>query len=236
MLDGSAIRQAREAKGMTQAELAAAVGIAQQTIGKIETGIVERTGYEREIAEALGLAPGPVSPLQVLRTILCANPTAEQVLAALNANGLAIVPASQAVCLHDAKAAPIEPVSIIHEICERRGLTPTELARKVGLSPSSINRNVYKNGGYTGTMGVRTLNKIIEWDRSGTTATERDAIDDPVGYIRDVLARHNLTPGALALKVKISGSTLTRALNDPDHKFVLSTRTLQKIKEWDNAQ
>jgi transcriptional regulator with XRE-family HTH domain len=164
MLDGSAIRQAREAKGMTQAELAAAVGIAQQTIGKIETGIVERTGYEREIAEALGLAPGPVSPLQVLRTILCANPTAEQVLAALDANGLKIMP---------------------------RGAGPT---------------------------------------------VERDAIDDPIGYIKDVLARHNLTPGGLALKVKISGSTLTRAMNDPDYKFVLSTRTLQKIKEWDNAQ
>jgi transcriptional regulator with XRE-family HTH domain len=183
MIDGAQIRAAREAKGMTQQELAEKVGAHSVTISNLERGKSKWSSHMPEIQRALANDSTPAddqikyahelaedrrrawaTPLQVLRTILCANPTAEQVLAALDANGLKIMP---------------------------------------------------KGAGQT---------------------VERDAIDDPIGYIKDVLARHNLTPGGLALKVKISGSTLTRAMNDPEHKFVLSTRTLQKIKEWDNAQ
>lgn len=84
MLDGSNIRAAREAKGMTQAELAEKIGTSQQTVDKIERGVMKRTTYLPEIQKVLGIDHGiPISentglsPLAVLRTILCANPTAE---------------------------------------------------------------------------------------------------------------------------------------------------------------
>lgn len=100
MLDGSNIRAAREAKGMTQAELAEKIGTSQQTVDKIERGVMKRTTYLPEIQKVLGIGEDPsklssppiagLNPLMVLRTILCANPTAEQILAALDANGFEI--------------------------------------------------------------------------------------------------------------------------------------------------
>jgi hypothetical protein len=48
-------------------------------------------------------------------------------------------------------------------------------------------------------------------------------------YVLHVLDALNLTPGALAKGAGISGSTLTRALNDPKHKFTLSMKTIEKI-------
>lgn len=71
----------------------------------------------------------------------------------------------------------------------------------------------------------------------GSAFERKDTLmDDPKAFVRDVLARHKLAPGALAEKVGISASTLTRALNDPHHKFKFSLTTLRKIKEWDNGQ
>lgn len=58
-------------------------------------------------------------------------------------------------------------------------------------------------------------------------------LDDPKSFILDVMRRHKLKPGALAAKVGISASTLTRALNNPRHKFKFSMTTVEKIKKWD---
>jgi transcriptional regulator with XRE-family HTH domain len=175
-LDGSSIKAAREAKGMTQAELAGEVGVAQQTIDKIESGKMKRTTYLPEINRALG--GGQTSAIQVLRTILCANPTAEQIMAALEANGLAIVPKS------DGPLVDLEEGSAV----------PVSMADVASL------------------------------------------LGDPVRYVRDVIARRNISASKLAETVGISPSTLNRALNDPNHTCILSTRTLRKIKEWDNGK
>jgi hypothetical protein len=53
-----------------------------------------------------------------------------------------------------------------------------------------------------------------------------------LAYVRYVLHAENIKPGALAQKAGISASTLTRALNDPNHKFKLSMTTLQKIADY----
>ncbi|QOZ15926.1 hypothetical protein XI02_13770 [Bradyrhizobium sp. CCBAU 21365] len=53
-----------------------------------------------------------------------------------------------------------------------------------------------------------------------------------LAYVRYVLEDKNLKPGALAKKAGISASTLTRALNDPKHKFKLSMSTLEKIADF----
>lgn len=51
-----------------------------------------------------------------------------------------------------------------------------------------------------------------------------------IAYVKRVLAKTGLAPTALAKKVGIAVSTLTRALNDPDHQFRLSISTLERIK------
>jgi hypothetical protein len=53
-----------------------------------------------------------------------------------------------------------------------------------------------------------------------------------LAYVRYVLEDKHLSPGALAKNSGISASTLTRALNDPKHKFKLSMSTLEKIAEF----
>lgn len=50
-----------------------------------------------------------------------------------------------------------------------------------------------------------------------------------IEYIRAVLSELGLKPSALAKRAGIATTTLTRALNSPDHKFALSTTTLSKI-------
>ncbi|MCA1375703.1 MULTISPECIES: helix-turn-helix transcriptional regulator [Bradyrhizobium] len=52
-----------------------------------------------------------------------------------------------------------------------------------------------------------------------------------LAYLRHVLETRQMKPGALAIKAGLSPSTLTRALNDPGHKFKLSMTTLEKIAE-----
>ncbi|MGV8833270.1 MAG: LexA family protein [Devosia sp.] len=50
-------------------------------------------------------------------------------------------------------------------------------------------------------------------------------------YVQHVMARLHVAATALAAKAGISATTLTRPLNDPEHKFALSTSTLGKIAE-----
>jgi transcriptional regulator with XRE-family HTH domain len=55
-----------------------------------------------------------------------------------------------------------------------------------------------------------------------------------LAYVRYVMVHHDMTPGALAKAAGISASTLTRALNDPKHKFTLSMKTIEKIATFSN--
>lgn len=53
------IRELREAKGMTQKELADALGINQSAVARWETGENEPTAFNvRRIADVLGTSPG----------------------------------------------------------------------------------------------------------------------------------------------------------------------------------
>ncbi len=58
---GQRIREAREARGMTQAQLAGVVGTSQQTVEKIELGKVQRSSYIYPIYDALGLTGAPIA-------------------------------------------------------------------------------------------------------------------------------------------------------------------------------
>lgn len=50
-----------------------------------------------------------------------------------------------------------------------------------------------------------------------------------IAYIRHVLDERGQSISALAKDAHISPSTLSRALNDPEHKFTLSMKTIEKI-------
>lgn len=50
-----------------------------------------------------------------------------------------------------------------------------------------------------------------------------------IEYLRRVLEKTGLTPSALARRAGVASSTITRALNDPSHKFRPSTTTLGKV-------
>jgi transcriptional regulator with XRE-family HTH domain len=59
---GNVIRSLREQRGMTQAQLAAILGIRQSAVANMENGLVQFSGVDkmRRIAEALGV---PVNDL-----------------------------------------------------------------------------------------------------------------------------------------------------------------------------
>lgn len=57
--------------------------------------------------------------------------------------------------------------------------------------------------------------------------TDQEALD----YIHHVLRETGLQPSGLAKKCGFSSTTLTRPLNNPDHPFKLSRRTLDMIAE-----
>lgn len=53
--------------------------------------------------------------------------------------------------------------------------------------------------------------------------------DDTKDYVRHVMEVTGLSATALAKKAGMPSTTLTRPLNDPEHKFALSNSTIQKI-------
>ncbi len=59
MITGEQIRKAREAKGMSQDDLARAIGVRQPTIFKIENGQTTRSKYLSEIATVLDITESP---------------------------------------------------------------------------------------------------------------------------------------------------------------------------------
>lgn len=54
--------------------------------------------------------------------------------------------------------------------------------------------------------------------------------DWPRAYVRRVLAQTGLSPTALAERVGVSSTTLTRPLNSPEYPHSISRRTLDKIR------
>lgn len=60
--DGLKIREAREARGWSQAELAAKAGTYQQMVDRIESGAVQRSKLVPAIKAALGLDASNVHP------------------------------------------------------------------------------------------------------------------------------------------------------------------------------
>lgn len=81
---GDRIKELREAKGWTQAELAIQAGISQGVIGKIESGITKKTEKLVEIAHALDVEPGDINPKFKPRKIV--RSIAEDNLAARSAD------------------------------------------------------------------------------------------------------------------------------------------------------
>lgn len=53
--------------------------------------------------------------------------------------------------------------------------------------------------------------------------------DDTKAYVRHVMEVTGLSATALAKKAGMPSTTLTRPLNDPEHKFALSSSTIEKI-------
>jgi putative transcriptional regulator len=59
------LKDAREAKGMTQSELAEAAGVRQATISEMETGLVRRVSLDvlERLCNVLEVAPGDLLEL-----------------------------------------------------------------------------------------------------------------------------------------------------------------------------
>ena len=65
MIDRDFLKSARNASGLSQAELARRSGVAQQLIGQLERGEVRSTKAIFRIADALGVAAGSRKPVLV---------------------------------------------------------------------------------------------------------------------------------------------------------------------------
>lgn len=52
----------------------------------------------------------------------------------------------------------------------------------------------------------------------------------PLEYLRHVVSKLNISPSALAQLAEVSSTTITRPLNSTEHKFEISRRTLDKVK------
>lgn len=57
-----------------------------------------------------------------------------------------------------------------------------------------------------------------------------ESAENTLGYVRHVMSVMGLSATALAEQAKISSTTLTRPLNNPDHKFTISNSTIGKIE------
>lgn len=98
---GDLVTRYRKAKGMTQTDLADAIGVAKSTIGAIETGRAAHQGTKEKIAEALGVSP----------YALTAPATATEMIAVLITSSeiLGIVPSEDGSCLIIDKSAEQAP-------------------------------------------------------------------------------------------------------------------------------
>jgi DNA-binding XRE family transcriptional regulator len=176
--------------------------------------------------------------LQVAASQWTAIPSPDQILRALEAGGFKVVPI---------EAAP-EERSLLRVLTNDKETTARRIAatRKAkGLSQEKLAETLGCHVVTVSKLETGVMDLTMEWilriadalQVPPTRFTEdTDIIHDPKAYVQSVLVRHNLKPSTLAKNIGMSGSTFTRAFNDPGHKFLFSARTLQKIKEWDNAQ
>lgn len=75
---GSAIRAAREARGLTQRELAKAIGMTVPQLSNLEAGTPENPGWKTvvKLAKALGLSLDEVAGLKAARPLKAKTPAA----------------------------------------------------------------------------------------------------------------------------------------------------------------
>jgi putative transcriptional regulator len=182
-----------------------------------------------------------ITPLIILRTILCATPTAEQVEAALAANGFQITASPpdeyKIVGRHGWNEYTTAGIGArIRELREGRSWSQADLAERLEVSVQAISQWETEKHSPTidNVVAAAELFGVpphaILWDEA--TA---EPIDDPIAFVREILSRRGISATALASAAGLAASTLNRALNKPDHKNILSTRTLQKIRDWDRS-
>lgn len=51
-----------------------------------------------------------------------------------------------------------------------------------------------------------------------------------ITYLKEAIKASGLTPSAIARKAGISSTTLTRPLNDPEHKYTIKEETLRAVE------
>lgn len=81
---------------------------------------------------------------------------------------------------------------------------------------------------------LKHIRAVLDYHEESRVPPHQPSIpDDPVDVVREIIARRKISANKLATSAGIAPSTLNRALNNPKHKFMLSTRTLKKIRDWD---
>jgi transcriptional regulator with XRE-family HTH domain len=113
---------------------------------------------------------------------------------------------------------------------ERLGWSQDRLAQIAGTTQQTVDR--IESGQ---TEHSRAKANVVAALRRGECG-DASPVDDPVAFVREVISRRKISPNKLAALTGLVASTLTRALNNPNHKCVLSTRTIRKIKDWDRQQ
>lgn len=223
MLDGSSIRAAREAKGMSQADLAEKIGTVQQTIDKIENGKIARTSYLPEIYQVLGIGGKETVGAGLNRRRLQTGLSMDELARKMGLAGQSSI---------QRYLVPDYDLELRPDIARKFDAALGE----AGLDLTARIERAFFFAGYTSRERDHIL-RILEINdlEIAATGVGAEAIDDPLAFVREILARREMSPGGLAIEADISPSTLTRALNDPNHKFKLSVTTLQKIREWDRS-
>lgn len=151
-------------------------------------------------------------------------PTAEQILAALSAAGFVVgtgeVAATQPV--------PMMTGEEMKALRLSQGLTQLDVADHLMVSPNAV--SLWESG-----ATFPTHDKWAKLHGLFSGAFRRvGSVDEPAVYLKSILAKHNITATELARKIGVAQSTLNRQINVPG--YLVSTRTLKKVREWDASQ
>ncbi|MDB5584873.1 MAG: hypothetical protein JWR80_10049 [Bradyrhizobium sp.] len=119
-------------------------------------------GDPLEISTDTAASRPSASPELVLRIVLAANPSADEVLAALEAGGFKVVP----IGANAGDNAIDDPAAFVNEILRRRSMSPSALAKACGLAHTTVSRGLGLDPKYNNIFNARTLKIIKEWDRS----------------------------------------------------------------------
>ena len=77
-------------------------------------------------------------------------------------------------------------------------------------------------------------NACLGWAEVRNKEMARSTRSASLDYIRWVLERTRLSASGLAKEAGLSNTTLTRPLNDPEHRFTVTTKTLERIRDATN--